>query len=258
VASVVGGQKQIAADDVAYLSYTLLPYNRTQTNHFQWSPDSRQIAYLSHRDGLDNISLVSRDGRNSVQLTDNRDKMLYLTCPVWSPDGKTIAYTSKTGNSAADGSPSHQAWLVDVATKKVTAVTRPRGFLRLIGWGATGEELLFAATAGSETVGLQSKVTIQRLNPKTGAIGPIAELKDVYLFNIRLSPNGKLIAFAAHRDDTDNLWIMSASGGPERKLTANNDVRLYFSALAWSPDSDSIYFGKQSRYSLISMLVNYK
>jgi serine/threonine protein kinase len=258
VASLLGGQRQIAADNVAHLSYTLLPYNRTQTNHFQWSPDSRQIAYLSHHDGLDNISLASRDGGDTVQLTDNRDPMLYLTCPLWSPDGKTIAYTSKTGNSAADGSPSYQVWLVDVATKRVTAVTRPRGFLRLMGWGANGKELLFAATAGPEAVGLQSKVTIHRLEVATGSIGPIAELKDVYLFNIRLSPNGKFVAFAAHRDDTDNLWIMPASGGPERKLTANNDVRLYFSAIAWSPESDSIYFGKQSRYSLLSMLINYK
>jgi len=50
---------------------------------------------------------------------------------------------------------------------------------------------------------------------------------------------------------------MPATGGEAKKLTANNDSRLYFSSLAWSPAINSIFFGKQSRYSLLSMINNF-
>jgi hypothetical protein len=42
------------------------------------------------------------------------------------------------------------------------------------------------------------------------------------------------------------------------RLTVNNDPQLYFSTLAWSPDSRAIYYGKQSRFSLLSMISNFK
>jgi hypothetical protein len=39
-----------------------------------------------------------------------------------------------------------------------------------------------------------------------------------------------------------------------RKLTENPDPQLFFSGLAWSPDGQQIYFSKQLRHSLLSML----
>jgi eukaryotic-like serine/threonine-protein kinase len=257
-ASINGGQKQLVASDVAIIYNTLLPYNRLQTNDFSWSPDSKQIAYMSKKSGQYNIWLVNADGTNDVQLTDNQDKNFYLNCPIWSPDGKRIVYTSKTGTTTAEGKPSFQVWIIDVETKKSTSVTQPSKFLRLIGWGQNGGELLFVNTTGFDTIGLQPEVFLNRLEVKTGATKEIAMLKDTYLFNIHLEPNGKNIAFAAHREDKDNLWLISVNGGEEKKLTANNDSRLYFSSMAWSPDSNSIYFGKQSRFSLLSMLTNFK
>lgn len=258
VIGINGGQSRPAANDVNFVSFTLLPYNLIQTSDFSWSPDSKQIAYLSEKSGQYNIWLVNADGSNDLQLTDNQDKQLYLNCPLWSSDGKRIAYSSKTGTTSAEGKPSFQAWIIDSQTKKSSPVTPPRGFFRLLGWGQNSNELLFVTTKGFETVGLQPEVTLHQLDVKTGATEQIALLKDAYLFNIHLSPDGKNIAFAAHREDKDNLWVIPANGGEEKKLTTNNDSRLYFSTMAWSPDSNSIFFGKQSRYSLLSMLTNFK
>ncbi len=67
-----------------------------------------------------------------------------------------------------------------------------------------------------------------------------------------------MLAYVTQKDGRDNLWLMPARGGAAKKLTANNDARLYFSSLAWSPDGKAIYFGKQSRYSLLSMITNFK
>ena len=68
-----------------------------------------------------------------------------------------------------------------------------------------------------------------------------------------------MLAYVSNRDGKDNIWLMRLmAGGEARKITSNNDNRLYFSTLAWSPDNRAIYFGKQTRYSLLSMVTNFK
>ena len=253
-----GSQKKVIANDVNSVSHTLLPYSRIQTSNFSWSPDNKQIAYLSEKSGQDNIWLVDSEGANPLQLTNNQDKNLYLNCPIWSADGKQILYTTKTGTTSQQGIPTFQIWLIEVETKKITALTQSSKFLRLLGWRQGSSEIYFVDTEGSETVGLHTAVGLHRLEMKSMTTKQITVFKDTYLFNIHLSPDGKNIAFVAHREEKDNLWLIPANGGAEKKLTTNNDSRLYFSSMAWSPDGNSIFFGKQSRYSLLSMLTNFK
>ena len=71
-----------------------------------WSPDGSEIAFTSHRDGL-NISVMDADGANQTMLTtDPADD----AGPAWSPDGTKIAFHSlRDGNAEiyvmnADGS----------------------------------------------------------------------------------------------------------------------------------------------------------
>lgn len=255
-----GGSKHLAADDVTSIGNSILPYNRVQTSDFSWSPDSSKIAYPSRRSGHSNIWIVNPDGSNNTQLTDNSDAKLYFYCPLWSADGKSIVFTSKTGVRAAEGKPAFGVWTIDAETKKSRQLTRQNSFLRSIGWSEKGDEVILASAAGSGAFDLQAEVFLSRLQTETGAIQPLATIKNAYLYNIHLAPDGKTIAFAAHRDGMDNLWLLAATaaGGEEKKLTGNNDSRLYFSSLAWSPDGSSIFYGKQSRYSLLSMLVDFK
>ena len=258
VVKVKSGQRQIVADNVTPVTNTLLPYNRLQTSFFSWSPDSSKIAYISAKSGQDNIWLVNADGTNEVQLTNNQDSKLYLNCPLWSSDGKRIAYTTKTGISAAEGKPSYSVLEIETETKNSKVVTQSKDVLRLLGWTQFNNALILATTIGSDTVGLQAAVSLEEVENVSGKLSQLAELKDVYLFNIHLAPNTKAIAFVAHREEKDNLWLISLNSKVEKKLTTNNDSRLYFSSMAWSPDSNSIFFGKQSRYSLLSMLTGFK
>lgn len=251
-----GEPKQIAAEGVYPVSYTILPYNRTRTSEFSWSPDSSKLAYVSRQNGNDNIRMINADGSNDSQLTDNNDSKFLLYCPLWSPDGGRVAFMSK--QDVNNGKTNYGIWVTDTESKNAKMVIQRNSFLRVVGWAASGGELILAATELSPIMGLQPAVTLLRVEIETGKTSDIAVLKETYLYNIHLSPDKKTIAFAAHRDGKDDLWTIPAAGGEARKVTSNNDARLYFSSLAWSPDNNSIFFGKQSRYSLLSMLTNFK
>jgi len=252
-----GEPKQIAAEGISSPNFTILPYNRIHTSEFSWSPDSSKLAYVSKQNGQVNIRQIVADGLGDVALTENNDSNLFLYCPLWSPDGGRVAFSSR--QNIKDDKPDYSIWVTDKDSKNAKTVIRKNSFLRLIGWAADGGELILAAVvASSPTVGLQPEVTLLRVEIETGKTSDIAVLKETYLYNIHLSPDKKTVAFVAHRDGKDDLWTIPATGGEAKKVTANNDARLYFSSLAWSPDNNSIFFGKQSRYSLLSMLTNFK
>ena len=54
----------------------------------RWSPDGRQIVFVSDRDGSDDVWVVDANGRNARQIT-RTDRTQFLS-PEWTPDGRYI------------------------------------------------------------------------------------------------------------------------------------------------------------------------
>jgi serine/threonine protein kinase len=239
--------------------FTLMPYNRMQKNDFSWSPDGRRIAFPSARGGISNIWVANADGSGETQVTSNSDNNLNAACPVWSSDGKRMAYSMRTQRRSADNNFTYTFQVTGTDTAGSKLVFQSDSFVRLIGWSPDEESLVLASSVGGdERAMLPPGVEIFRAPLKGGERRPVASLKNTYIFNIDVSFDRKHIAFVSHQDDKDNLWVIPAGGGPQRKLTSNNDSRLYFSKLSWAADGSRIYFGKQMRYSLLSVLDDFK
>jgi Tol biopolymer transport system component len=251
------GEKRIVAEGVAAVENTVLPYNSYQTSYFAWSPDGRELVYGATRTGQRNLWVVAADGTQDTQLTGNEDENLYLYCPLWSADGKRIAYTSKTDRVGADGKLTYSVRVIDRVTRQEKVISQSKTYLRLLGWSQDEKALILASFTGKINTGLPTAIELIQLAVATGEQRPIATLQSAYLYNIHLSPDRRTFAFASHQEGKDNVWLISVNGGAAIQLTANNDSRLYFSSLAWSPDSKAVYFGKQSRYSLLSMITNF-
>ena len=62
------------------------------------APDGDQIAYLSDTGGHANIWVIRRAGQPR-QVTFEDDPDAAVGVPIWSPDGRWIAYVSSRGNS---------------------------------------------------------------------------------------------------------------------------------------------------------------
>jgi dipeptidyl aminopeptidase/acylaminoacyl peptidase len=134
-----------------------------------WSPDDRQIAFASHRDGIFQIYAMNADGSNVRRLTKHNAED---SNPVWAPDGGAIAYISATGDDrrglfimGPDGSGPHglahsrhqdfcfPTWSVDGKTLVFSALNRLGGQPIVVGeekprceqW--SGEYQIFAMDA---------------------------------------------------------------------------------------------------------------
>lgn len=60
-----------------------------------WSPDGKQVAFVSDRSGEEQLYLVAHDGGEARALTRGGAARLYH--PVWAPDGSAIAFHDQTG-----------------------------------------------------------------------------------------------------------------------------------------------------------------
>jgi Tol biopolymer transport system component len=69
-----------------------LTHNRGEDDSPAWSPDGTQIAFVSNRDGNEEIYVMDADGGKQRRLTDNDGDDWF---PAWSPDGTQIAFTSE-------------------------------------------------------------------------------------------------------------------------------------------------------------------
>jgi eukaryotic-like serine/threonine-protein kinase len=253
-----GSKRQLATDGLPSIEYTLLPYLRVQASSFHWSPDSKSLVYCSDRSGQQNLWAVAADGSSDVQLTDNGDANLPINCPLWAAHGKFIAYSSKPNRVPAGGKSSYAVWVIEVATKQAKTIFQSESFTRIIGWAEDDQALILATFKGRASSSRPADIDLLRVSATTGQQQTIATLQATYLYNIHLSADKKTLAFTSRQDGKDNIWAIPANGGEAKRLTANNDLKLYFSSLSWSPDCRTIYFGKQSRHSLLSMITNFK
>ncbi len=250
-----GGEiRTLPAKEIDLVDFLVLPYLHTQSHEFSWSHNSQKIAYVSDDGTRTNIRAINADGTNDLQITNNLDENLFVSCPIWSSDSKQIAYTVTPKHSSANKPSSLQ--IVNLETNEFKLIFSSESLRRLIGWSQDEENLIFESSKNPNA--LPPEIDVSQVSVSTGISRKLITLKNAYLHNIFLSPDRKTLAFVERIDGQDNIRISPASGGESKKLTTDNDPRIYVSSLSWSPDSGSIFFGKQSRYSLLSIITNFK
>ena len=92
------------------------------------SPDGKQIVFQSNRSGNAQIWLMNRDGSEVMMLTDVPGEG--AETPVWSPDGRLIAYATYVGEDnndvfvmKADGSGQTRVTSGPVPSPSITAIS---------------------------------------------------------------------------------------------------------------------------------------
>ena len=197
-----------------------------------------KIVFHSGRAGNVHIFAMNADGTEQTQLTRTPT---YDFEPVWSPNGRKIAYMrfpeTCCGNSVivvmkADGTGITQ--LTDGSTPDWFPI-----------WSPNGKQIAFRSDRDG---------TVDDLFVMNADGSNVRRLTtNAYVQNVAAwSPNGKQIAFVSYRDyvanpdagDTD-LFVMNADGTGITPLTDNN-VDDFGDHAGWSPDGKLFVFSRSA------------
>ncbi len=252
VNTINGEEKQITNSNVNLPGYSLLPYNRNQTGEYSWSPDSGKVAYVAKESDFRNIFQTSTESGETVNLTNNTNSNVFYFCPLFSPDGKRIAFMSQHKSNSNEEKRVWKIWIVEQdGAKEIYSTTAS---LRLLGWTADGEIVLEKTDLLMSAIPLD--ITVLRLST-TGQKQSETIFKNIYVTSMSLSADGKTVVFTARQDNKDNICTASTSGGEVKKITSNGNSKLFYGSPALSPDGKTIFFDKQEETSIISRLENF-
>ncbi len=190
------------------------------------SPDGKQIAFVTMRDGTANIGLVNTDGTDVRYLTNNNDATQYFG-PKWSPDGKHLLFSIfRTGEDR------------DIAIIDVNATTweKKKGRRSLEKKEVdTQLDSLQQAKADSLKAFPDSLAYANNANFKAIVHSTADERDPVWL------PDGSGFVFSSDRTGIFNLYTHDMATGEQKQLT--NVVGGAFLPTI-SPDAkDVIYAG---------------
>jgi dipeptidyl aminopeptidase/acylaminoacyl peptidase len=195
-----------------------------ENHHPTWSPDGRQVAFVSARhaerdeDGAADVFVMSIDGGEPRQVTRTEGPVSW---PAFSPDGRTIAYV---GHSYPRDVSRHQ-WLYAVPTGGGKPVCLTASLDRHCEpmMGALGPQWLGKTGALVFQVEDEGDVPLYRVGTAGGGAPErvIGGTRQVTAFSV--SGDGALVAFAA-TDDTSppEIFICRADGTGARQLTDLN------------------------------------
>ncbi len=244
-----------------------------------WSPDGAWLAYADPpaAQGLARIFLLSTETGEKRQLTTADDNVAEAS-PVFSPDGRRIAFTRGAGMMGAG----LDVYVMSVAGGEATRLTPGSFEIDGLDWTPGGKHIVYASrgnlwkvpvdggapqwvtTAGVEIVQpttarqanrmvyVQSsyEVNIWRMDIPTPpvaepAVEPVVE-RLIASTRIdsdpRISPDGQRIAFVSDRDGACGIWISNPDGAQALKLTSLESDCWNVTMLRWSPDGNNIAF----------------
>ncbi len=190
------------------------------------SPDGRQIAFTSDRDGGNqDIYVMDADGGNVRQLT---RKCGTNRAPAWSPDGRRIAFCSDRDGHC-------EIYVMDADGSNPVNLTRDPGFDADAAWSPDGKWIAFTSQRGN-----QKGFRVFVMDADGRSVRAVTDTDNGYGFVYPAwSPDGKHLAYGDAVEWGVEIFVCDADGSHRRQLTRLGGTN---SGPAWSRDGTRIAF----------------
>lgn len=224
----------------------------------RFSPDGKQIAFVSDRAGGDNLWIMNADGSNAHAVTDEAEHLVHN--PAWSPDGDYLV--GRKGFYSTRSIPAGEIWMFHHGGGNgVNLVKRPndendqKSRAEPV-FSPDGKYVYYSADITTGKIwqynknAIGSVFAIKRLELATGETstvisGPGGAIRPTP------SPDGKSIAYLKRRlglvtqimvKDLESGLEKLVFDGFERDLQESSGSEGNAPAIAWLPDGKSIAF----------------
>lgn len=184
-----------------------------------WSPDGRQLAYVSFESGRSNVVLQN--------LSDGKREILAQfpginSAPAWSPDGKNLSMTlSKDGNA--------DIYIMNLQTRKLQKITRHWAIETESAWSPDGKDIYFNSDRRGQPqifkVNLNSRI-IERIS-----------FEGRYNSNPKVSPDGRYVAMV-HNNGGFNIGLLDTYNQKFQVLTDS----FLSESPSFAPNSDMLVY----------------
>ena len=243
----------------------------------KWSPNGKDIGFLSTRNGAPQLFTIDPTGGEAIQVTNVPEGIANF---AWSPDGNNISFTSSVRldkelktiypdlpkadakiidglmfrhwNFWYDGTYSHLMVMpraggtpLDVMKDlKVTTPLQPFGGATELAWAPDGKELCYTAKIESNPA-VSTNSDLYLVPATGGAAKNITQGMNGFDKNPLYSPDGKWIAFTSMKRpgfeaDRERLMLFDRKSGKIDELSKAFDN--WVEEMCWAPDSKSIFF----------------
>jgi Tol biopolymer transport system component len=218
----------------------------TSDGGLQWwpqlSPDGEKVAYVWVDPTRDNWDIYVKGlglGTRPLPLTENP---AWDTSPVWSPDGRQIAFV----RAFEDGRALYTVPWPGGQERRLFNLKGPnrvRGYiLTVLSWSPDGDWLAFPEKPSENEPARIVRLALATLEKEPLTSPPEDALGD---FFPAFSPDGSQLAFVRLASTVGfgnhDVWVQPVGGGEPRRLTSERYDTI-LGPLAWTPDGGEVLF----------------
>jgi dipeptidyl aminopeptidase/acylaminoacyl peptidase len=197
----------------------------------RWSPDGKQLAFLSNRDDSRQLYVISPGGGEAKRLVETKQEIQSFS---WSSNGKQIAYLASEPKTDAEDKKEKdkddarvvdrddkltRLWVLDVESSRSRQLTSGKWRTEEAEWAPEGDRLIVSATDHPESD--QETNRIYSVNVADGKVAEVAAPRGPF-GHLRVSPDGKSVAYLAAKVDgpqPHDLFVCSLSAADSHNLT---------------------------------------